>query len=93
MSNAAIAITPRYRYDDTAPRSRSARRILRRSASSPCPSGKQTYRTARKARIALATLQREELRRQTVLGQEARVEREPYVCRDCGMHHLTSQEG
>lgn len=93
MSNAAIAITPRYRYDDTAPRSRSARRILRRSATSPCPSGKQTYRTARKARIALATLQREELRRQAVLGQEARVEREPYVCRHCHLYHLTSQEG
>jgi hypothetical protein len=93
MSNAAIAITPRYRYDDTAPRSRSARRILRRSATSPCPSGKQTYRTARKARIALATLQREELRRQSVLGQAARVEREPYVCRHCHLYHLTSQEG
>jgi hypothetical protein len=93
MSTSALA-SPRYRFDDTAPRSRSARRILRRSATtSRCPSGKQTYRTARKARIALATLQREELRRQSVLGQEARVERKPYVCRNCHLYHLTSQEG
>jgi hypothetical protein len=90
MSTSAIA-SPRYRFDDTSPRSRSARRILRRSATSRCPSGKQTYRTARKARIALATLQREELRRQAVLGQEARVEREPYVCRHCHLFHLTSK--
>ena len=93
MSNAAIASLPG--IATTTPRRvhASARRILRRSATSPCPSGKQTYRTARKARIALATLQREELRRQTVLGQEARVEREPYVCRHCHLYHLTSQEG
>ena len=88
MSNAALVLAPR-RYD-TQSRSRAAMRILRRSTREHCITGKKTYRTPRKARIALETLQRDELRRQTALNQDARVERKPYPCPHCGLFHLTS---
>jgi len=90
MSNAALAHTP-YRYDQLSTISPATRRILRRAITGCCPSGKKTYRTARKARIALAAIQRDELRRQTALGQRARVERKPYSCPHCGLYHLTSR--
>ncbi len=89
MSNAALIATP-YRYD-TFNMSPAARRILRRATTHRCPTGKKGYRTARKARIALTTLQLDELRRQEALGQEDRVERKPYPCPHCLEYHLTSQ--
>jgi hypothetical protein len=90
MSNAALA-NPPYRYDRLSTISPAARRILRRAITGCCPSRKKTYRTARKARIALAAIQRDELRRQTALEQSGRVERKPYACEHCGPYHLTSR--
>lgn len=89
MSSAAFASKP-FIYD-TVKFSPAARRIIRRSTSTWCPTGKRGYRTVRKARVALAALQRDELRRQTALGQQDRVERRPYSCDCCGLFHLTSR--
>jgi hypothetical protein len=89
MSNAALVYSPR--AYNSAPRSRAAQRIMRRSTRDECVSGKKAYRTPRKARIALEALQRDEQLRQTALGQEGRVERNFYPCPHCGLLHLTSR--
>lgn len=88
MSNASLTLPP-HRYNAFST-SRAALRILRRSARERCTCGKKGYRTARKARIALETIRRDERQRQTALGQEARVERTVYRCRHSGLFHLTS---
>lgn len=89
MSNAALTYAPN--AFNFSPRSPAAQRIMRRSTRDLCVTGKKAYRTPRKARIALETLQRDEQRRQTALNQEARVERNLYPCPHCGLYHLTSR--
>jgi hypothetical protein len=89
VSNAALTYAPH--AFNVSPRSAAAQRIMRRSTRDVCKTGKKAYRTPRKARIALETLQRDEQRRQTALGQDARVERNFYPCPHCGLLHLTSR--
>lgn len=90
MSNAAVIYAPRA-YDVRSDTSAAARRILRRAVRE-CVSGKKGYRTERKARVALTAIQLDEKGRQDVLGQDARVERNYYLCTSCSHYHLTSKE-
>lgn len=90
MSNAALIYAPRS-YERSAI-SRAAHRILRQAKHHKCVCGRKGYRTERKARVALLTIQRTEKNRQTALGQTADVERSYYACRKSGLYHLTSKE-
>lgn len=90
MSNAAL-IYAAHNYERPN-LSRAAVRILRHAKHHKCQCGRKGYRTERKARVALATIQRQEHGRQIVLGQEAPVERSYYLCRKSGLYHLTSKE-
>lgn len=90
MSNAALLHSPR--PFNTWSESRAVARILRRSTSDICPSGKKAYRTPRKARIALAAFQRQALKRRKALGQSYTVPVTYYHCPSCEHYHLTSKE-
>lgn len=91
MSNAALISAPR--NFNRMKKSRAAGRILRRAGLHKCACGKRSYRTERKARVALDAIRSNEQSRQAALGQTGSVERKYYPCRHCpGVYHLTSQE-
>lgn len=73
-------------------RSAAVKRAMRHARTDLCPTGKKTYRTARKARITLTALYQEGTLKQRALRQRDEVERHFYQCPRCGYWHLTSQQ-
>jgi hypothetical protein len=90
MSNAAL-IHATHSYDFWMP-SRAVRRVLRQANREVCACGRKSYRTERKARLALGAIGVNELNRQHALHQDARVERNYYECPRSGLYHLTTKE-